>query len=424
MIHNLRLKKQDNLQFKSVCPKFMALFLLVAGCGAPVAIDPSKGKSSLLSEQVTTSFQEWCQSWKLMCDTERSEPKNEMQEQKWNALLTIVRAGLSDELKLNLSSKDLTDEKLMSAFDEMGLSELTQKMRSLIEKSDLQTIEILGNSALGINLAGEQQKWNGTSGLQWEVQSQSKVVVGQNSNIELNGFNFLSSDNIFRESLKGVSFDSVHGFSWKNESLKVTNVPTDFFMKDLGFDVTKFGDVRLSALIKNLPTLIEWSQQTKHTFSLGEKFFSTLARHGEKLADSPETKLIFSQIAPHLLRMNTLDSQGKTFLDVTLREQKGLNCKFEVEGVPGMNLLLSSDFGIRSYGKNEQDHSRFTFFGIEAKVDIPGPFDPSFTLKEVDIEPDRITIRQVPIVGKISIPFKDGGSDKSRLKSLACADRS
>lgn len=65
----------------------------------------------------------------------------------------------------------------------------------------------------------------------------------------------------------------------------------------------------------------------------------------------------------------------------------------------------------------------FTSFGIEAKVDLPGPFDPCFTLKEVDIEPELITIRQVQVGGKISIPFKDGGSDKSRLKCRACVSR-
>jgi hypothetical protein len=118
----------------------------------------------------------------------------------------------------------------------------------------------------------------------------------------------------------------------------------------------------------------------------------------------------------------TQPTSATPLAQIALQQASSVVCRIEMSGTPAIDLTLDKRFGIQNVFTNEKNNAQMDFYGINIKARVGLPI--SFNLKRVDIEPTRIVIKGVPVVGDVSIPLP--GSDKKfgkELKKLECAER-
>jgi hypothetical protein len=93
-----------------------------------------------------------------------------------------------------------------------------------------------------------------------------------------------------------------------------------------------------------------------------------------------------------------------------------------MSGTPPIELTLDRRFGIQNAYTNDKKHAQIDLYGINIKARVGIPI--SFNLKRVDVEPSRIVIKGVPVIGEIVIALPEEGKKFNKeLKKLECTER-
>jgi hypothetical protein len=414
----------------------------VASCGRTSSESSSKesrvaslpaGEAAFEVEKI--SFEQWCKRWGLTCPA-KTEPTSadaveefadSKEFQQWQVISQLFEAFARSGSNFSMVDNELTSGRLRILMTQIGLHDLHQDVIELLERTGLRKVAIESDGQIrfearaGVN--NQAGVVRGRSGMKWMFETQGGVTVGTGGNYLFKGL-FFSAANSFESDVFGkLGYNDSDKTVWSGENLAVTNVPDGFFIRDVPVRWEKFSDVQRVPLLRNVTEFRNLIFTQGRTIRVNSAFFNTASRNMSVFVDDAKvlgavTKLVD---AFGLLELRE-PATGAAFAQLNLEKANSVMCRIEMSGTPAIELTLDKRFGVQNVYTNDKYNAQVDLFGINIKARVGVPI--SFNPKRVDIEPTRIVVKGVPVVGEISIPLPDEKNKFGKeLKKFDCNER-
>ncbi|NBW80676.1 hypothetical protein EBR21_02880 [bacterium] len=423
-------------------------FLVVAGlafvasCGR-ISTDSTSDESRISSLSASEgaldvekiSFEQWCKRWGLTCPSktetisaESAESYTDSKEfQQWQVISQLFEAFARSGSNFSMANDELTSGRLRLLMTQIGLQEFHQDVIELLERSGLRKLSIESDGKIrfearpGVN--NQSGIVRGKSGMKWTFESEGGVSVGTGGNYLFNGLLFSAANSFESDVFGKLGYNDTDKTVWSGSNLAVTNIPDGFFIRDVPVRWDKFSDVKRLPLLRYLTEFRNLVFTPGRTIRVNSAFFNTASRNMSVFVDDAKILGAVTKLVDALGLLEIKEpTAGAAFAQLNLEKANSVMCRIEMSGTPAIELTLDKRFGIQNAYTNDKYNAQIDLFGINIKARVGVSI--SFNLKRVDVEPTRIVIKGVPVVGEISIPLPDEkGKFAKELKKLECNER-
>lgn len=383
------------------------------------------------------SFDEWCERWGLTCPAKDERVALSSSEQsladskemrQWRVVADLLDKAVQSGSDFAIEQQELNSAKVRIFMQQLGLGDVHGDILDALSKSGIKKFAIEPSGRVRFQaretVSGQSGVLRGNSGLNWIFASSGEFSVGAQSRYLFNGLQFAAANALESDDFGSLGYTDDDKIVWTGQSLAVTNIPDDFLIKDVPVRWEKFGDLQEEVLIRNITEARNIALANNRNLKLNSQFFDAAASHAGEFADDPKIQAALKQLLDSfgLFEMRQPTS-SVALANISLQHAQRMGCRIEMSGVPAIEIGLARNFGIQNIFTNEKKNAQIDLYGINIKVRIGFPI--SFNLKRVDVEPTKIVIKGVPVIGEISIPLP--GSDSymgKELKKLECVGSS
>jgi|GEM_PF-676440 len=384
------------------------------------------------------SFAQWCKRWGLTCPKSADiahETPSEFQAdskdiQQWHAISELVGKAIGSGSNFALESSELNSARIRIFMAQIGLNEVLSDINELLSKSGLKKVGLEPAGKLSFEA---RTGWNGNtglagtvrgrSGMKWSFESAGEFLVGDSGQYLFKGLRFSAASSFESDYFGVLTRNDEDKTMWSGESLAVSHVPDGFFIKDIPVRWEKFNDLNRETLITNATEARNIVFNGTRNLRLNSAFFDTAAKHMPLFVEDPKVVNAATQLAN---AFGTLEMKASSptspLAQLTLEKANAVVCRIEMTGTPALEVTLDKRFGVQNIFNNEKSAAQIDLYGINIKAKVGLPI--SFNLKRVDVEPTRVVVKGIPVIGEISIPLP--GSDSKfgkELKKLECNER-
>lgn len=381
------------------------------------------------------SFTQWCERWGLACpkpDAGKKASEFEVLSEskdvlKWRAIAELVEKALKSGSQFSIEQQEMNSARVRIFMNQVGWADVHGDMLNVLGQSGLKKLNLDPAGKLsfeGRTTLNGQSGWvRGNSGMKWAFANDGEFLVGTAGQYLFKGVQFSAASSFESDEFGELSFTDDDQTTWSGNTLAVTHVPDGFFIKDIPVRWEKFNDVKQDVLIRNATEARNLVFNGTRNLKLNSAFFDTAARHTPLFVEDAKIVGAVGRLINSFGSMvMTQPTSASPLAQIALQQASSVVCRIEMSGTPAIDLTLDKRFGIQNVFTNEKSNAQMDFYGINIKARVGLPI--SFNLKRVDIEPTRIVIKGVPVVGDVSIPLP--GSDKKfgkELKKLECSER-
>ena len=394
-------------------------------------------KSRLGAYTEKISFDEWCERWGLTCpvkddDTQFNSVDTFVSESKelrqWRVIANLLEKAVQSGSDFAIEQQELNSAKVRIFMRQLGLGDVHGDILEALSKSGIKKVALEPSGRVRFQAretaSGQSGVLRGNSGLNWIFSSSGEFSIGPQSQYLFNGLQFAAANALESDEFGTLGYTDDDKIVWSGQNLAVTNIPDDFLIKDVPVRWEKFGDLQEEVLIRNISEARNIALANNRNLKLNSRFFDAAASHAGEFTDDPKIQRALKQLLDSFGLFEMRQSTASTALaNISLQQAERMGCRIEMSGVPAIEIGLSRHFGIQNIFTNEKKNAQIDLYGINIKVRIGFPI--SFNLKRVDVEPTKIVIKGVPVIGEISIPLP--GSDSymgKELKKLECVSSS
>lgn len=393
----------------------------------------SQLNSLLESYAEKLSFEQWCERWGLACPIEEESARSGWNEQslseskevrQWRAVADLLDKAVRSGSDFIIEQQELNSARVRIFMQQLGLGDVHGDLLDALSRSGIKKVAIEPSGRVRFQaretVSGQSGVLRGKSGLNWIFASNGEFSVDDNGRYLFEGLQFAAANALESDVFGALSYSDEDKIVWSGENIAVTHVPDDFIIKDVPVRWEKFGDLQEEVLIRNATEARNIILANNRKLKLNSVFFDTAASHAAVFTDDQKIQTALKQLLDSLGQFEMRQPQsGIALAKMTLQRAERVGCRIEMSGVPAIDVSLSRDFGIQNVFTNEKKNAQIDLYGINIKVRIGFPI--SFNLKRIDVEPTKIVIKGVPVVGEISIPLPGSESYLGKeLKKLEC----
>ncbi|MEY3903077.1 MAG: hypothetical protein RL189_2383 [Pseudomonadota bacterium] len=395
----------------------------------------SSSTSSELTEVEKITFVQWCERWGLTCpgdDGKSFDSQNELQSeskesQQWQAIAKLFDRFMVSGSNFSLEDSELNSAKARLLMTQIGWDEVYGEVLEVLNRSRLKKIAIDPQGQIRFEARPGMNDRAGTvrgrSGMRWTFGNQGTVSVGETGSYLFGGLWFAAANSLETDVFGRLGYNDQDKTTWSGSNIAVTHVPEGFFIRDLPVRWEKFSEFKREPLLRSVTELRNLVFSQGRSVKLNTAFFDTAARSLPVFVDDAKVLPAITKLTDALgsLEMKAPVSDA-ALAQIKLERAASVMCRIEMSGTPPIELTLDRRFGIQNAYTNEKAHAQVDLFGINIKARVGIPI--SFNLRRVDVEPKRVVVKGVPVVGEIAIPLPDetGKFDKE-LKKFECTER-
>jgi hypothetical protein len=380
------------------------------------------------------SFEQWCARWGLLCpkpepkiwndETSSFETKDEL---KWKAIAELTDKAFKSGSNFGIERQELGSARIRIFMNQLGLDDVHGDVLEFLSKSGLRKVFLEPSGQLRFEaratLNGQSGVVRGNSGMKWAFANEGDVSIGSAGQYLFKGLEFSAANSFESDEFGQLHFNSTDQTLWSGNTLAVTHIPDGFFIKDIPVRWEKFNELKQDVLIRNATEARNIVFTPNRIVRLSSAFFDTAAKHSDLFVDDEKIKPALRQLINAFGQMEMKAPTSSTPLaQVSLQQANSVVCRIEMSGTPAIDLTLDRRFGIQNVFTNDKSNAQIDLYGINVKARVGIPI--SFNLRRVDVEPTRIVIKGIPVVGEISIPLP--GNEKQfgkELKKFECSER-
>lgn len=390
----------------------------------------SVNEDSLPLDVEKISFSQWCERWGLSCPKQTSDVDGlgESQESlRWQAIAQLFERFMTSGSNFSLEESELSSGKTRILLTQMGLQDVYGDVLNVLRQSGLKKVviepdgKIRFEARVGVN--GQAGTVRGNSGMKWTFKNQGQVSVGTGGQYLFNGLLFAAANSFESDVFGRLGFNDQDKTIWSGSNLAVTHVPDGFFIRDVPVRWEKFSELKRAPVLRALTELRDLVFIQGRNIKVNKSFFDNAAQHIPLFVEDDKLVTPITRLTDALggLEMKA-PTTGSALAQVTLERASSIVCRIEMTGTPAIELTLDRRFGVQNAYTNEKSNAQVDLFGINIKARVGLPI--AFNLKRVDIEPTRIVVKGVPVIGEIAIPLPEEGQKFGKeLKKLECNER-
>lgn len=439
-MHGLKLKRVARLSRWSLTWAVPLAWAVACARDPNTALQDDNSQIFSLQEELSQAalekitFQTWCDRWGLVCPKEQpavnlDDP--DFQESKdvlkWKAIAELLEKAMSSGSNVSLEQQELNSARFRIFMAQVGWSDVLSDMLDVMSKTGLKKIALEPTGRVRFEgrttLNGQSGAVRGNSGMKWAFANEGEFSVGAAGQYLFKGLEFSAASSFESDEFSSLNFNDSDKTLWSGNNLAVTHIPDGFFIKDVPVRWEKFNDVKQDVLIRNATEARNIAFNANRNFRLNSTFFDTAAKHVALFVDDAKINVAVRQLVNAFGSMEMrLPTSTTPMAQVSLQQANSVVCRIEMSGTPAIDVTLDRRFGVQNLFTNEKSNAQIDLYGINIKARVGIPI--SFNLKRIDIEPTRIVVKGIPVVGEISIPLP--GSDKKlgkELKKLECTER-
>lgn len=381
------------------------------------------------------SFAEWCSRWGLICpgsnkvsDQEQESYVESQDVLKWKAVAELIAKALASGSQFSLEQQELNSARVRIFMSQIGWSDVLGDILDVLTKSGLKKISLDPSGRVRFEgrstLNGQSGAVRGKSGMKWAFENEGEFAVGTAGQYLFKGLQFSAASSFDSDEFGLLNFDDTDKTVWSGNNLAVTHVPDGFLIGDIPVRWEKFNELKQEVLIRNATEARSIVLNNNRNLKLNSEFFDTAAKHVGVFVEDTKVADALSQLVNSLGSFDMrAPSSAIPMAQVALQQASNVVCRIEMSGTPAIDVTLGKRFGIQNLFSNDKSNAQIDLYGINIKARVGLPI--SFNLKRVDIEPTRIVVKGIPVVGEISIPLP-GSADKpldKELKKFECSER-
>ncbi|WP_141734343.1 hypothetical protein [Oligoflexus tunisiensis] len=393
---------------------FLVMGLGLTACGPQISSERAEMKAD---EGATQSYQEWCTGWQLNCPVVEPGKDAPLTAAQFKALTTVARGVLSSPSVFSLTRQELDAEGLKQALTALHLEDVYQDVQERLDARQWQSGGLESGALVSHHAAGSQLKTD--AGLLWNLEPVQKVELIAEA-IQLSGFGLSAEAAEEAPVLKGLSVAEDSSFSLELSDRAVQGVPQDFALDSLlltfGLDLTMLDgkEIALPDLIAAGAPLVSWLNTSTRQIVLERAFFATAASEMGVLLPDDGMGQALGNLMSRLETMRTSSQAGTNLASVALVRGSTAKCDMNNGEI---KMKFAAEFGIKRIYQPSASSLGIEFYGLEASakkaLGIP------IKLKRVELSADKITILDVPIIGKVDLKLDDV-TNPDQLTTLAC----
>lgn len=394
----------------------------------------SLGGESLNAGVEKIFFEQWCARWGLNCsqaDSGKFSADGEFEQSddvlKWKAIAELFEKAIASGSNFSLEEKEFNSARVRIFLNQIGLGEVNADFLEVLSKSGLKRVGLEPSGKLRFEgrttLNGQSGSVRGKSGMIWAFANEGEFSVGSAGQYLFKGLKFSAAKSFESDDFEQLNFNDADQTTWSGKNLAVTHVPDAFFIKDLPVRWEKLSDWKQEVLIRNATEARNIVFNAARNFHLNSGFFDTASKHTNLFVDDAK---IAGAVKVLVNSFGSLEVKAPTsstpLAQLALQQAGSVVCRIEMSGTPAIDITLDKRFGVQNVFTNEKTNAQLDIYGINIKARVGIPI--SFKLKRVDIEPTRIVVKGVPVVGEISIPLPtDDKKFGKELKKFECVER-
>ncbi len=390
------------------------VMLGVAGCSADVDSGLATNAQALESSY---TYQDWCQSWALSCPTQTTagfpSDAESWSVDQWRAVSKIAGALLASRSSLVFTRQDLNDANLQQIAANFQWSDLYTRVSSALDSYAWQTAS---KEATGQSLRMTFQQATSKQlpiGVLMGTSPQVDLSVSEDSKMDVAGLSLARSSEQGPGAPDDIRYMLVNSPNTVDMNFasanRVTGMPIrvllDQFLGQVGASPSDASSVTLESGIRALGPLMTWLIRADRVIDLDRGFFTTVAAQAPTLLG---TQGRIAGLYPVLGAMNSLLSNatpGSNMISASIAPGKKLNCSVKTPKYGNVSMVFSDSFGIKSHKIVNSDTVSLEFYGLKAS--FPRILGISFTVKRMDISPETLTIRDLPIIRSYDLKVAD-----------------
>ena len=398
---------------KGIMHNLMMGSLVVAGLAACGGLEREDLSTSARSLTGTVTYRQWCAGWGLACPQGVAPnvptEKNPWTVEQWTAVATLVDSLLNSPSQMQITRAELSEEALLQAVTALELNKWYDQLMQRVDT--YKWLEMYNGPGTVQSFVEAPTTTLGESGLQMNADTATEMAFrASQPEIRFKGFSAtspLAGETVGLQSVK-VTDLNVMDVKWDN--LLVTAVPIDFGMDEILGDLDVNGlqqvQLSLSKIVKALGPLMTWMSKPTRNLFLDQDFFAVAREQLPKLLPvDPKVEGLYP-VLDALQSVKTSTATGQNMATVLQIGGVALGCDME-SGTIKAKMKFDREFGVKRFYKVNADTVGFEFYGM--KVSMPSAFGATITMKRVEITPEKIIIRDIPIVGKVEVKMADLG---------------
>lgn len=384
-----------------------ALFSL-CGCGSASFRADSEGLKDGYDD---STFQAWCGEWALACPTTPPanvpDPNAPWSDAQWRNAFAILKAVGETPGTVGVTRAELADRALDQVASRMGIATLLQNLRARLDQSHFDHLTLAhGGVELTSAAATDYQT---ASGLTVSTATGVAMHVEATDDVILTGVTLGSAAGA-SERLASWRVTGQNVLSWTGDTRRVNDVPIKFMLDEVtGIDLGT-EDIAMPKYVDLQPVIMQlknWLTTGTRNLELPRSTFSALATNLPPLLKDQPMAIAVGSI---LRRLKTLTSTALT--RQTKLVQGTATGEIHCRAGSMAEMIITSDFGVESL-TTDGTNVAAVLYGIKARP--TSGIIRAFDVRRVSLEPKKIVIRDVPILGTFTLDMTDPDNQDMEL---------
>jgi hypothetical protein len=372
----------------------------------------------------TMSFAAWCESWHMSCPETPREDKNALTLSQWQAVATIAHELTLSDSEITLTRERLEQDALKKVVGILKVGDLYSDILQKVDQLSWQELQ-MQKGHFSLTMASESS-YVGPSSLTFKAAQNVEIAIDPAAALNIAGVSIASEARGDALNLQSIAVTDASRLALNTTDISIQDVPMSFMMDELmaGIRTDSLKDLNLGIkeIISAIPHLMTWVDQPGLNIALDQQFFSVTSAQLPKLMPNEKSDsaavVIVNAIGGVTTRLATANADLAT---VKQRSGSKLNCEMDAGGKK-IKMKFESAFGVKRYYNVDASSVGLEFFGI--KVAIPQAFGVTISLKRVELTPEKIIIRDIPLLGKYEIKLSELQSksedQKTTSSSFSC----
>lgn len=398
----------------------MAMVLGLGACGSQGSADRSSVKNETNETFSALSFESWCDSWAILCESEPSPVPAPitLDGKTWTAITNVATEALNNPITFNVTRAEVDSPQLAQAFEKLGLTSELNEFKTSLDNAQWQSLGLEGKSI--VSRASAQGRVDAANGLSFESGTALSLSLGANSSIAVNGLSLSSAAVAQPAPLTSISLGEGNSLNFALGEDTVQNVPITFLedtllsafgVEDAATEATEF---TTDQIISAAYPLLSWANKPQRTVSLNRKFFSVAGTELKPVLDGED-------FGPAVLNaLSALDSlaisatAGRNVAQITQVSGAKLECNINNGEA---KVTLDREFGLKRFYQVDGGIG-LEFYGVKASARLA--LGIPLTLKRIELRGNKVTILDIPIIGKIDVDLDQLGGSGEEETVFAC----
>lgn len=382
-------------------------YLGMIGCGADPRLVGADAPESLDGSRL--EFRSWCENWQLNCPDQEPEdvpiPGAPWSVAQWQAAFRVLSTLSQTSSSIQLTRAELDAEPLNAMASALGLEQDLTHLKDQLSQRHFDELRIhpagVAPNSQGETLAltlhaSEPSTVTATSGLTVTQADEVALGIDVDQNVQVRGIAIGPQSSPATAAIEELTVTETNILRWSGSTTSVDRVPIAFFLRQiLAFDGQELPAPRLSYrdLVPAAYPFIQWLTSGERDIAVPASAFQAVAQQLPVISPTPYGRG-FGSLLGYLAELRSTRTSRAEHL-LLARVEQAVVCRFGKL----LEIIPDREFGIREVTALSATSFRTSFFGVSVKLPLL-PIVPRFRIKQIDFEPTKIVLYDVPVFGR------------------------